>query len=663
MLSQESYRVITRWIAEGDYGSAIQHCQTCIEANPGMRAAYGWLGLAICLSGSLEEAQSIWFSILCEASPGEADAWLQELVEILDGSAILCTQNTQFHPALILRQQIIALLPDQPEPHRQLGIAWEDVGNLEEASLSYHQAIALRPDLPDAYNNLALIAQQRGDVENAIAYFQKSLNADPNFFKALSNMGLLLQKMGQPFAAIAALERAHHANPESADVVFNLGFAFISAGNTQLGIHYFRQRLNLQPPNPQCHAALIFCMLYEHSAAEIYAESRQWAAQYAPPQANPKFRNPPDPNRRLRIGYVSPDFRQHSVAYFLEPILKHHNADNFEIFAYAEVSNSDRVTARFQALTPHWFNSDRRSDAQLIEQIQADQVDILIDLAGYSRGNRLPIFGHKPAPIQVSYLGYAATSGLTQMDYRLTDAWADPVSGSQAETIHTEALIRLPESFLCYQPASEAPEVSPLPAARLGYVTFGSFNHCAKITTQVISAWAEILRQVPTARLLLKNEALRDPKVQIDCIEKFVKAGIDRDRIQYVGYLPSLSDHLSLYQHIDIGLDTFPYAGTTTTCEAMWMGVPVVTVTGEDHRSRVGVSLLSNVGLAEWIAPTQEAYVDQAVQKAQDIPNLAKVRASLRSRMQAAPLCDADKFVQNLEEIYRQIWQNWCTYR
>jgi protein O-GlcNAc transferase len=663
VLSDELMPQLTHWIAAQDYEAAAQYCQACIEAEPDWRDAYWGLGLTLCLLNNPDEAQSIWCAALYEAPLGEQENWIQELVAMLDTGATICTQTQQFPQALVLRSQIVELAPAQSEHYRQLGLCWEDIGNEEQAYRCYQQAIALQPNLPDAYNNLALIHQQRGDIEGAIAYYQQSLAAEPNFFKALSNLGLLYQKQDQLSDAVAMLERAYLAKPDSPDVVFNLGYAHILSGNAQAAVHYFQLRSNLQPFKPQCHAALVFCMLYGRSASEIFAEATRWASQFAPSVALPLLSNSPDPDRRLRIGYVSPDVRQHSVAYFFEPILKHHHAKDFEVFVYADVKVPDAITDRLQALTPHWRLTYHASDTQLIQHIQSDQIDILVDLAGYSDGNRLPVFGTKPAPVQVSYLGYAATTGLTQIDYRLSDRWADPVSDSFAASIHTESLIRLPNSFLCYLPDFNAPDVSSLPALEKGYVTLASFNHRAKMTEQVMATWAEILHQLPSARLMLKNEALRDPKLQTACIEVFEALGIDRDRIQCVGWLPKVGDHLALYHQVDIGLDTFPYAGTTTTCEALWMGVPVVTIAGADHRSRVGVSLLSTVGLTDWITTSRKTYIDKVVEAAGEQTALAAIRQNLRSQMRASPLCNGEPFVYDLEQIYRQIWQTWCANR
>lgn len=353
------------------------------------------------------------------------------------------------------------------------------------------------------------------------------------------------------------------------------------------------------------------------------------------------------------MGYVSPDFHAHSVAYFIEPVLARHDPAAVETYCYAEVAQPDAFTEHMKTLAAHWRGTFGRSDDEVADMIRNDAIDILIDLAGHTAHNRLAVFARRPAPVQVTYLGYPNTAGLPQMDYRLTDAAADPPG---QEVYYTESLVRLPQGFLCYAPPHESPAVGPLPAATGGCITFGSFNALPKMNNEVIALWARVLQSVPGARLILKNKSLQDAKT----CERYRQHFHPPERIELLGWLDDPADHLSIYHRVDIALDTFPYNGTTTTCEALWMGVPVITLAGERHAGRVGLSLLTQLGLTELIAKTPDEYVRLAVALAGNRERLAALRAGLRERMRRSPLCDAQSFTRDLEAAYREMWHKWC---
>jgi predicted O-linked N-acetylglucosamine transferase (SPINDLY family) len=363
----------------------------------------------------------------------------------------------------------------------------------------------------------------------------------------------------------------------------------------------------------------------------------------------------------LRVGYVSADFRQHSVAFFIEPVIEAHDRRGFEVICYSNVAWPDAVTMRMRKLADQWRDIARRCDEDVAEQIRRDGVDILVDLAGHTDGNRLLVFARKPAPVQVTYLGYPDTTGLRTMDYRLTDAYADPPG--ETEPYHSEELVRLARCFLCYRPATESPEVGELPALAAGTVTFGSFNSFAKVTEEVMGAWSRILLAVPESRLVLKAKGLGQAEARERAGEVFERHGIAPQRVEMTGQSESFVEHLRAYQCVDIALDTFPYNGTTTTCEALWMGVPVITLAGRSHVWRVGMSLLSNAGLPELIAATLDDYVAAAARLAGDVDGLRQMRRGLRQRLGASALTDAAGFTRRLEEAYRGIWANWCAGR
>jgi predicted O-linked N-acetylglucosamine transferase (SPINDLY family) len=360
-----------------------------------------------------------------------------------------------------------------------------------------------------------------------------------------------------------------------------------------------------------------------------------------------------DTQRRLRVGYLSPDFREHSVASFIEPVLKHHDRSQFEVCCYSYLPTPDETTRRIKAAVDVWRDIDKLSDEETARLIREDRIDILIDLSGHTGNNRLGVFAAKPAPVQMTWLGYPNTTGLSAIDYRITDGVADP-AGEDAH--YSEKLLRLDGCFLCYQPDPNTPEVVPLPASANGHVTFGSFNNFSKINPGVLQLWAEVLKQVPGSRLLLKCPALTDATVQARVSAALQALGIGAERVDLLGHTRTRQEHLVLYAGVDIALDTFPYNGTTTTCEALWMGVPVLSLVGKHHAGRVGATLLNAVGLEDWLASNPEAFVSLAQARAADVSGLARLRGALRGQIAASSLCDAAGFVRRLEVAMQQAW-------
>jgi predicted O-linked N-acetylglucosamine transferase (SPINDLY family) len=389
--------------------------------------------------------------------------------------------------------------------------------------------------------------------------------------------------------------------------------------------------------------------------AEVFAAHRRYAQRVERPAAAARNALPAAPApRRLRIGYLSADFREHAVAHFLEPVLAAHDRDQFELFAYSHHTAVDAVTRRMQALIPAWRSIVGVRDEQAAAMVRADGIDILVDLMGHTGLNRLPVFALRPAPVQATWLGYPNTTGLSSMDWRLTDAVADPPG--MTEAFHSEKLWRLPEVFSCFQPSAAAPPVAPLPALSTGRVTFGSFNNFAKITPAVLAAWAQILRRVPDASMLLKYRDLDSDFMTRSIRDAFAAHGVDPRRLTILGDDASDAVHHARYNAVDIALDPFPYNGTTTTLDALWMGVPVVTLAGRSHVARVGASQLTSLGCPQWIAATPQEYADIAAQLAADLPRLAEVRGELRPRMKSSPLTDAPRFTRHLEDAYRGMW-------
>jgi len=571
-----------------------------------------------------------------------------------NADAIAC-----YHRALVLRD-------DQPGIWVNLGNALADAGRLDEAHSAYRRALMLNPNFAEAWNNLGELFSTQNFHEDAIDACTKAIKLRPDYAEAHNNLANALRISGRTSEAVAHLRQALALDPNLAQAWTNLGNGLSDQGEIAEAESAYRRAVELNP-NPQAHCNLLFHLLYcDYPPQLIFDEHRNFERLHARPllPSAPHLINSPDPGRRLRIGYVSPDFRRHSVNYFVEPFLSHHDHTNFHIVCYADERWADATTERLRSYSDDWRDITAIDDAQLAEQIRADQIDILVDLAGHTVGNRLLALARKPAPIQITYLGYPATTGLSAIDYRLTDALADPVSGEEngmsSDTLHSEKLIRLPRSFLCYRIAEDLPPVSPLPALTKGHLTFGCFNNLAKLSRGTLDVWSHILRALSTARLVLKFRSLGDPDTRALVAQNLASHYIDPARVDLLPHTTTHAEHLALYSTIDIALDPFPYNGTTTTCEALAMGLPAITLAGQTHVSRVGVSILTNVGLTNLIAQSPDDYVRIALALASDLSGLTDLRSTLRQRMRGSPLCDEPTFTQNLESTYRTLWRSWC---
>jgi predicted O-linked N-acetylglucosamine transferase (SPINDLY family) len=564
--------------------------------------------------------------------------------------------------AVIHYERALSLQPDFPEAHNNLANAFMMLRKLDQAVVHFERALALRPDFPEAHCNLGNTYSALRKLDQAVVHFERALALRPDFPEAHNNLGLALAAQTQMDEAVAHYQRALSLRPDYVEAHINFGNALSAQGHPHQSVAHFERALSLQPNNAPARSNLLQALNYTSGLdpVAVYAAHRDFAQRWEATLSTsiPAHANDRSPERRLRIGYVSSDFRQHSVSYFLEPVLAHHDHDRFEIFCYANNLQEDKVTERLISYADHWIRIFGLPDEQVVQQIRADRIDILIDLGGHTGYNRLLIFTHKPAPIQVAWLGYPNTTGLSAMDYRLTDGFADPLGAT--EQLHSEKLIRLPECFSCYQPPTEVPEVSGLPAREKGYVTFGSFNNLAKITPEVMAVWAKILQAVPGSRLTLKNAGLGGSIAQQTVRDTFAGLGVALERIELLGRDQSERAHLERYGSIDVGLDPFPYNGATTTCETLWMGVPVITLAGRTHAGRVGASQLSNLGLAEFIGHTTEEYISISTRLASDLERLGQLRAELRARMAASPLTDGLRFTKHLEQAYRGMWQDWC---
>jgi protein O-GlcNAc transferase len=635
---------------QGDLSGAIARYQQALSLDPTLPATHNNLGNICKAQGDIPRAIE-WYQQALQLDPSFYKARYN--------LGLILEEQGQTETAIDCYQKVVVLKPNLAIAHLSLGVARLTQGNVLEASNALRSSLELEPNSYKALFHLGRVLEAQGDVLAAIAHYQQVVALQPDFAPAYNNLGMLLSNQYQLTEAAATLQTALDLKPDFAEAYNNLGLVRQKQGLLKEAAQCFHQASDLAPDLKIAHSNLLFSLLYDADSTPefVLSEALRWASGPSVITYS-AYKNAADPQRRLRVGYVSPDFRSHSVAYFIEPILAHHDRSQFEVFAYAQVPLPDAVTQRLQKLPEHWRSIVGLSDQAVVELIRSDGIDILVDLAGHTGNHRLAVFEYKPAPIQITYLGYPSTTGLAQMDYRLTDDWADPAS--EGDRGYTEELIRLPQGFLCYQPAKDAPEVSALPALQKGYVTLGSFNNLAKITPAVVACWVAILKVVPTAQLLLKNHSFRDDQTQKHYLQAFVAQGIEPQRVQFVGYVEP-HEHLGFYNQIDLGLDTFPYNGTTTTCEALWMGVPIVVLAGQNHAGRVGVSLLSSLGLRDLVAENPENYVAKVAKLAHDLGQFSEMRTSLRQRMASSTLCNAPQFVGELEGVYRQVWQRWCS--
>ena len=593
--------------------------------------------------------------------------------------------------------------PDCLEAHFQLGLAFQETGEVRGAALAFGRAADLQPGLYSPHLKLGLAHLALGDAERAAQAFSVGTSAVSDAYECWYNMAIAYDRGQQGTQALAAADKVleirpgwgpalvlkatlnlkfgRHAeaerlfrqavdvDPELVEGWSNLSGLYADRGDHPAAIDALSRAMALRPGDRKTHDMLCFFLNSDHRVEprDVYEEHARWgtretdvmAAAGVRPTPAAAFANHPAPARRLRVGYVSPDYRAHSVSFFIGPLLKAHDRGAVEVYCYDDAAKPDLITAQLQARSDHWRRVVSMSDDALAEQVRRDQIDVLVDLAGHTADNRLGMFARRAAPVQVSYLGYPTTTGVPTIDYRLTDEWVDPPDGD-ADDLHTERLVRLPAPFLAYGATPDAPPVAALPADAAGHVTFASFNALPKVNPPTIAIWARILTALPTARLLLKANGLHDPSTAELYRSRFADHGVDPDRLILVNRTVGFVEHMSLYARCDIALDPFPYNGTTTTCEALWMGVPVVALAGRSSVSRVGVSLLSTTGLADWIAATPDAYVDLATAWAGDLDRLRELRAGLRGRVQASPLRDPARLARNVERAYRDMWERWC---
>ena len=533
-------------------------------------------------------------------------------------------------------------------------------GRYADAEHCFRHALSIDPDHPEAVFNLANLLMILGRSAEALPYYQRAEELLPGRPMPASNLGIALTDVGRHTEALAAVRRALAIQPDYYFARNSLAMFLSLHGRVAESLPEYRRAIRAAGGYPEAEMGLLLALnsVADVSPAELFEEHRAWGVRVSERHAAGRqtLLRDRDPERRLRVGFVSADFRDHAVASFFEPLLAHLDRGRHHVTCFADVRVPDETTARLRALADGWHATYGLPDEAWARLVDSERIDVLVDLGGHTAGARLRAFSRRPAPVQVSWLGYPNTTGLPEMDVRITDAIADPVG--EAESFHTERLARLPGGAWCFRPHADTPEADTSP--RTGPVTFGCFNVPRKFDPEQLRNWAAVLAAVPGSRLLLKAEPYGDPGVRADILGRLVAAGLPAGRIDFSPYLAKRSDHLAAYARIDIALDTYPYGGTTTTCEALWMGVPVVSLAGRTHASRVGKSLLTRAGHPGWVAEDAAGFVRIATELAADRAGLGRLRAGLREEIRRSPLRDELGFAREMGAALREAWRAWC---
>ncbi len=634
--------------------------------------------LAFQKEGRLTQAESVCRGILAHA-PVHFDA--------LHLLGIIEAQRSRPAAAAEIITRALQIDPGNAAAHCNLGNVLRNLGRREEVLACYDRALALESDFAEAHNNRGAVLQELGRPGEALASYEEALKADPHYAaafcnrgtalqdlerhpealesydraialrpdyaKAFANRGAALQALKRHEEALASYDRALALQPDLAEALNNRGNVLRLKGELDDAVACYRKALSVTPDRAAVHDALIFTLLRLTSNGKtVRDQCTIFAEQFEERAPRLVHRNSRFPDRKVKVGYVSADFREHPVAYHIAPILENHDRRAVETYCYANHAERDDVTARLAPLADHWRWVANLSDEKLAELVQHDGIDILVDLSGHTVGNRLLVFARKPAPVQVTWIGLPATTGLAAMDYRFTDDCIDPAG--KTEDCHSETLVRL-SSHACFQPDAALPHVNDLPAPTNGYVTFGSFNEIDKVSPTTYALWSKLLAAVPDSRLMMVCDAWISGLIR----QRFAARGIGPERLIFVERLPP-AEYFRMHHAVDIALDPFPFNGGTVSRNALWMGVPVLTLTGTTAVSRVGAALMSQLGLKTFVAETDEGYVRAGSRWASDLDGLAEVRRTLRERVRRAPFSKAAEYTRELEAAYREMWRTWC---
>lgn len=674
------------YLQGGRAQAALKYFQRAAALAPKMAEAHFYFGLALAQLHRQAEAVAA-FDKTIALWPDLAEAYLNR-GSALNEIARYAEAMASFRQALALRpqfaeaenglgnclrsqgkpdeavvhfQQAIALDPNYPEPCQGLGMALNDLCRFDEAVAQFKRAIVLKPDFELAFTGWGQALLEMGHFKAARACWEKVIELDPKNADAYVGLGRQQTRLNEHTQALESLRRALRMGARTPTLYTSLGNELFSWGRCDEGLGYLEEGLKLAPDSLEQHSHLLLNLHYypKITANDLAAQHRVFGEHFES-SLKPQWRphdNSPDPDRPLRVGFVSGDFRRHPVGFFMADLLENLKATGLELYAYANQWESDDLTERIKCQFANWSNCRALSDDALAEQIRADRIDILVDLSGHTGEARLMTFARRPAPVQVTYLGYPNTTGLSAVDYILGDSHMFP---AEENHLYTETPWLLPDTSLCFMPPDLPIEVGPLPALQnSGGLTFGCLNKRQKISDAAVETWARILQALPGSRLLLQNKVYSDAGVAEDLRQRFIVWGIEGERIELIGGL-TWREHLETYNRLDIALDPFPYNGTTTSVEGLWMGVPLLALKGDRLVAHMGESIMHAMGMPEWIAADRGDYVAKAVAFAADLSALSETRAGLRARFLASPISDAPRFARNLEAAFRGMWRGWC---
>ena len=637
--------------AAGELDGAVAALRRATRISPGSAAPWENLGLALSALGRWPEASSAYHA---------AFAIRSDRADLAAALATSLGKTGRHGEAAVVLGRAIALSPEDARLRHDRGMERALAGDAAAAVIDFRAALAWEPSSSHAHYALAQCHARLAQRDEAIRRYRCVTALDRESFDALINGGVLAQGGNEPARARRLFRRAVALVPASAIANGNLAALELTLGRVRSAIERLRRTVDIEPGAVEAHSNLLLALGYvDGDPKRYFAEHRRWAARHASPLAAHirPWTNDRVPDRRLRVGYLSADFFDHALGTNIAGLIEHHDRREVEVTCYAEVGRPDDMTRHIREITDHFVETQTLSDAELDDRIRADGIDILVVMAGHTARNRMTVAGRKPAPVMVSYADFSTTA-IEVMDYWLTDPIVHPEGAT--EELFTETLMRIPMMVL-HRPIDVAPRVAPLPASVSGGVTFGSFNNPAKIGDQVVALWSRVLGRIPDARLILKyRDVYTVEDVRMRLAQRFSENGVDPSRIIFLGGDPNRASHLAIVGGIDIALDPFPFNGCTTTFEALWMGVPVVTLAGRRFLGRMGTSFLTHLGLPELVAQTPDDYVRIASSLGSDLPRLEALRGTLRQRIMASPLCDGPAYARSIECAFRAAWRRWC---
>lgn len=648
---------------KGNLGAALAYYEKAIELHPEYVEALSNMGVILQNQGRMQECLDVHEKARCFAPSSDVVAKNYAMALTHHGTEKM-TQGL-VEEAIRLYERAVAVYPTCTEALYNLGVAYSNLDEIDKAIFAYRCTIQQDGGCAEALNNLGVLYRKQGHMELALQSYEAAIKARPNFPQGLNNLAVMYTQQGRASLALNLLRAAIMADAEYAEAWNNLGVLQRDIGDAEEAIRSYRKCSYIEPDDRNAGQNLLLGLnyLYDGDGVCVWDAHATWAtrfqALYPPmPQCDVEERIR---HKKIKVGYVTPDLFVHSVSFFAEAPICHHDMDLFDVNVYSVCVNPDQKTQRLHKQLEQaggtWKHVTHLSEQELAELIREDEIDILFDLTGHTANNRLGTFAIKPAPVQVTWIGYPNTTGLTTMDYRITDNICDPKHTTQK---FSEELVRLPTCFLCYTPCPEAPDVAPLPADSSGFITFGSFNALAKQTIDVLETWSRILHSVPNSRIVLKNKPFACDSVRQKYWQIFEGYGISRTRVDLLPLARNTEAHLKQYSMIDVCLDPFPYAGTTTTVEALYMGVPCLTMRGKGHAHNVGVSLITCVGLGEeWIADSKSDYISKAHAISGDISALRQLRATLRDAVSSSSLCDVSFFMDHYQEELKNMWKRY----